>query len=279
MRHFMMRGIILIAACLAALSAPAHGQESAGVVVENTHYWLARPLGRGAVRSAAIGYPYGWHRNQRSPIHHGVDMVNPHGTPVLAAADGTVYYAGSDQAHSFGEKLNFYGNLIILQHDLIAPEGGTVFTLYGHLSQIAVSAGQRVARGERIGAVGATGIALGDHLHFEVRVGSAEDYFAVRNPELWYAPLEGTGTLIGRLLSADGVKAQGVRVTLATPKRALYTFTYADPSLPSDPAFDENFTLADLPAGCYRLRVRDTALDLPVCLRAAQTVFVEACLS
>lgn len=271
----MKRLVIILTICFVALSAPAHGQDSAGHIVENTHYWLARPLGQGAVRSAADGYPYGWHRNRQSPIHHGVDMVNPRGTPVLAAADGTVYYAGNDQTYSFGEKPNFYGNLVILQHDLIAPEGGTLFTLYGHLSWIAVEAGQRVVRGERIGAVGATGIALGDHLHFEVRVGSAENYFAVRNPELWYAPLEGTGTLIGRLLGADGAKALGVRVTLISPKRALHTFTYADPSVPSDPAFDENFTLADVPSGCYRLRVRDTALDLPICLRAGQTVFVE----
>jgi murein DD-endopeptidase MepM/ murein hydrolase activator NlpD len=102
--------------------------------MENTHYWLARPLGQGAVRSAAVSYPYGGHRNQRSPVHQSVDMVNPYGTPVLAAADGVVYYAGSDQAHSFGARPNFYGNLLILQHGLVAPEGGAVFTLYGHLS-------------------------------------------------------------------------------------------------------------------------------------------------
>ncbi len=269
---------LLMAAGCALLGAPAQAQDSAStpIVLENPHYWLARPLKKAASLSAAVGYPYGWHRNHQSPIHHGVDFVNPQGTPVLAAADGTVYYAGSDQERLFGERANFYGNLVIIQHDLEAPEGGRIFTLYGHLSYVAVQSGERVRQGDRIGAVGATGIALGNHLHFEVRIGAAESYFAVRNPELWYAPLPGTGTLIGRLLNADGSKALGIRVTLAAPKRALYTFTYADPSVPRDPALDENFTLADVPAGCYRLRVRGTALDVPVCLRAGQTVFVEA---
>ncbi|MFN7209818.1 MAG: M23 family metallopeptidase [Aggregatilineales bacterium] len=267
---------IILAACLTLLGAPAHAQDFPIRKLESAHHWLDRPLGRDANRRAAQGYPYGWHRNQRSPIHHGVDMPNAHGTPVLAAAEGTVYYAGDDQARVFGAKANFYGNLIVLQHDFEAPEGGRVFTLYGHLSRIDVQTGQRVARGERIGAVGATGIALGDHLHFEVRVGNPDDYFAVRNPELWYAPLRGTGTLIGRLLNADGSKALGVRVTLSAATFALYTFTYADPSLPSDPALDENFSLADLPAGCYSLRVRGTPLDVPFCLRAGETLFIEA---
>jgi murein DD-endopeptidase MepM/ murein hydrolase activator NlpD len=268
----------LLMICLLLSLSPALGQESDGYVVENTHYWLARPIALRANAQSAVGFPYGWHRNHQSPIHHGVDMVNPRGTPVLAAADGTIYYAGNDFERIFGEKLNFYGTLIIVQHALEAPEGGTLFTLYGHLDRIDVEIGQQVAQGEVIGAVGATGIALGSHLHFEVRVGSADDYFATRNPELWYAPLDGTGTLIGRLLNADGSPALGVRLTLSAPTRAPYTFTYSDPNLRSDPAFNENFTLADLPAGCYRLRARGTRLDVPICLKAGETVFIEAVL-
>ncbi|MCS7234549.1 MAG: peptidoglycan DD-metalloendopeptidase family protein [Armatimonadota bacterium] len=87
--------------------------------------------------------------------HHGVDIAAPWGTPVQAAAAGTVVYAGW-----FGG----YGKLVVVDH------GGGLATLYGHLSSIAVSAGQRVRRGDVVGRVGSTGYSTGPHLHFEIRV-------------------------------------------------------------------------------------------------------------
>lgn len=87
--------------------------------------------------------------------HHGVDIAAPWGTPVRAAAAGTVVYAGW-----FGG----YGKLVVVDH------GGGIATLYGHLSSIAVSAGQPVAAGDLVGRVGSTGYSTGPHLHFEVRV-------------------------------------------------------------------------------------------------------------
>lgn len=87
--------------------------------------------------------------------HHGVDIAAPWGTPVRAAAAGNVVYAGW-----FGG----YGKLVVVDH------GGGIATLYGHLSSIAVSGGQRVAAGDLVGRVGSTGYSTGPHLHFEVRV-------------------------------------------------------------------------------------------------------------
>lgn len=87
--------------------------------------------------------------------HKGMDIVAKAGTPVYAAAAGTVSYAG----YSSG-----YGNYIIIDH------GNGLTTLYAHNSTLAVSKGDQVAAGESIAAVGRTGYATGNHLHFEVRV-------------------------------------------------------------------------------------------------------------
>jgi murein DD-endopeptidase MepM/ murein hydrolase activator NlpD len=87
--------------------------------------------------------------------HQGVDMAGAMGEPIVASAGGTVVRAGW-----FGA----YGNAIDVDH------GRGITTRYGHLSRIDVAAGQRVAVGERIGAMGSTGRSTGTHLHFEVRV-------------------------------------------------------------------------------------------------------------
>jgi len=227
------------------------------------------------VVQAERGFPYGWTNKGNSPIHHGVDFLNPVGTSVIAAADGTVYYAGSDAANIFGPYANFYGNVIVIQHDFAAPEGGPVFTLYGHLSKVLVQGGQRVKRGEKIGAVGKTGIALWYHLHFEVRVGNPQDYNAVRNPELWYAPQPRTGKVIGRMVDSNGGLAMGIRYTIVTSQSVFPSWTYADASMPSDPNYHENFVLGDLPADCYRFRVRNGkggyAYDSQFCIAAGET--------
>jgi murein DD-endopeptidase MepM/ murein hydrolase activator NlpD len=86
-------------------------------------------------------------------FHPGLDLSADYGTPVHATADGIVESAGWD-----GD----YGNAIMLKH------GYGIATRYGHLSRMAVRAGQTVHRGDVIGYVGATGRATGPHLHYEV---------------------------------------------------------------------------------------------------------------
>jgi len=87
-------------------------------------------------------------------FHKGWDMPRPYGYPVKAAREGRVVFAGWRGA---------YGRLIIIKHP-----GGAV-TWYGHLSQMKVSAGDRVKKSQLIGKVGSSGNATGPHLHFEVR--------------------------------------------------------------------------------------------------------------
>ncbi len=87
-------------------------------------------------------------------FHQGLDVSAARGTPVKAAYGGTVLFAGW-----YGG----YGKLVILDH------GQGTSTLYGHLSAILVSPGQRVPQGHVIGRVGSTGYSTGPHLHFEVR--------------------------------------------------------------------------------------------------------------
>jgi murein DD-endopeptidase MepM/ murein hydrolase activator NlpD len=88
-------------------------------------------------------------------MHEGIDIAAPTGTPIWAAAAGTVVYAGW---------LGGYGNLVVVDH------GGGFATAYAHTSAILVAVGRSVAQGETIALVGSTGHSTGPHVHFEVRV-------------------------------------------------------------------------------------------------------------
>ena len=96
--------------------------------------------------------------------HPGIDIAVPEGTPIRAAADGTVSLQQSE-AESGG-----YGNYTCIDH------GGGLSTCYAHQSSFAVSLGQSVSQGAIIGYTGCTGYCFGPHLHFEVRInGSVTD--------------------------------------------------------------------------------------------------------
>lgn len=88
--------------------------------------------------------------------HKGLDIANSSGTPIMAAASGTVKYA---QYNSGG-----YGNLVIISH------GNGIETYYGHNSELYVSPGETVSQGQIISAMGSTGISTGPHLHWEIRI-------------------------------------------------------------------------------------------------------------
>ncbi|MEE8163275.1 MAG: M23 family metallopeptidase, partial [Anaerolineae bacterium] len=163
---------------------------------------MERPIGPEGQVQASRFYPYGTTASGRYLLHHGVDIKNPIGTPILAVASGTVIVAGTDQARVYGPKTDFYGQLVVVQLDR-EFHGQPVFVLYGHLSRVMARLGQRVTIGEVLGEVGMTGIAIGPHLHFEVRVG-ANAYTNTRNPDLWLKPLPGHGTIAGQLLDARG---------------------------------------------------------------------------
>jgi murein DD-endopeptidase MepM/ murein hydrolase activator NlpD len=102
--------------------------------------------------SGPITSPFGWRWGR---MHQGVDIGVPSGTPIHAAAAGTVIYCGWEEG---------YGNFVVIDH------GGNLATAYGHQSSIAVACGQQVAQGQVIGYSGCTGHCFGPHLHFEVRI-------------------------------------------------------------------------------------------------------------
>ncbi len=146
------------------------------------HFILQRPIKPPANDSVDSTYPYGsTARGTRDP-HHGVEFQSPFGTPVYAAGDGVVIFAGLDKEAIYSPWKNFYGNLVVIEHN----DG--LFTLYAHLSAIEIQKGDEVKVGQKIGEVGQSGVATGSHLHFEVRRGDMEDYFSTVNPELWLAP-------------------------------------------------------------------------------------------
>ena len=228
----------------------------ASVTVDD-HYHLWRPIGDGGVNWVDRTYPYGNTSGGRLQTHHGVEFVNPRGTPILAAADGTVVFAGSDVTTLAGPYNDYYGNVVIIQHHFSAPEGQPVYTLYGHMDRIEVETGQTVTRGTHIGSVGDSGIAQGPHLHFEVRVGDAFSFDATRNPELWIYPFRTFGTLAGRVTSASGSPLYDVTIQVKSNDITRYAFSYADDTVNPDPVFDENFTLGDLPANYYEVLVSE----------------------
>ncbi len=119
---------------------------------------------------------FGSHRSYSggpyTSYHSGVDFRAPTGTPVMAAASGTIVLA---------EQLPIHGNIIIVDH------GWGVLTGYAHLSSMQVTAGQKVSREEVLGKVGNTGQSTGSHLHWEVWVGGTSvnglQWFDTISPE------------------------------------------------------------------------------------------------
>jgi murein DD-endopeptidase MepM/ murein hydrolase activator NlpD len=87
-------------------------------------------------------------------VHRGYDLADTQGALVKASNDGKVLYCGD---------LGIYGNTVIIDH------GQSIQTLYGHLASLNCNEGKLVKKGEKIGITGATGLAGGEHLHFEIR--------------------------------------------------------------------------------------------------------------
>jgi beta-lactamase regulating signal transducer with metallopeptidase domain len=103
-------------------------------------------------------YGQATHPIERTPyFHRGIDLAASEGTPIVAAADGTVEVATTEYAPAKSA-----GTVVIVDH------GAGLKTLYAHLGPLAVKPGDRVARGQVIARVGVTGLATGPHLHFEV---------------------------------------------------------------------------------------------------------------
>ena len=130
----------------------------------------SRSQGRLVLAWPAVGIitsPFGDGRG-----HPGIDIDGITGDPVIAAGPGTVVGAGVAPPGLSG-----YGTIVAIDH------GAGLMTLYAHLSRGDVATGEHVEVGQLIGAIGMTGIATGDHLHFEVRVAGVPV-----DPMLWLSP-------------------------------------------------------------------------------------------
>ena len=110
---------------------------------------LIRPV------SGTLSSRFGVRSSIRSSLHTGLDIAAPTGTPIVAAAGGTVTFSGYKGS---------YGNMIVITH------ANGIQTYYGHCSKLYVGAGTVVSQGQTIAAVGSTGNSTGPHLHLEVRV-------------------------------------------------------------------------------------------------------------
>jgi murein DD-endopeptidase MepM/ murein hydrolase activator NlpD len=202
-------------------------------------------------------YRYGSTANGTRDPHHGVEFTNPSGTPVYAAADGIVSFAGPDEEAMYSPWSNFYGNLVVIEHE----EG--LFTLYAHLSKIDVETNHAVFTGMKIGEVGWTGGAIGSHLHFEVRRRAAEDYFSTQNPELWLVPaIDADGNAFGVLelsvLDRAGRLVRSAKFTIGyypDPSLPPAAFFYGTPYSPDLLTGSESAVFSELRPGHYRVAV------------------------
>ncbi len=196
-------------------------------------------------------------------------------------------YAGTDDQTVIGPYPGFYGNLIILQHgDFLGSQAGPVFTLYAHLSEIGVAQGQLVDRGQEIGLVGSTGAADGAHLHFEVRLGE-NSYAHTTNPVLWLEPSTRTmgGTLAGVILDRFGEPFPNLPLSLdpldtaGAETERIYLTSYYPVGLNAFPGLGENFVLADVPPGTYRLAlVAGKLVEIQVTIEPGELTFVRIAL-
>jgi Membrane proteins related to metalloendopeptidases len=221
------------------------------------HFIFQRPIHLPANDLVDETYLYGSTAKGTREPHHGVEFPNRSGTPVYAAANGTVVFAGPDVAAIYSPWPNFYGNLVVLQHK------DNLFTLYAHLSKIDVETNGVVGVGTKIGEVGRTGVAVGSHLHFEVRRGDVQDYFSTQNPELWLNPAkdasgEPLGTLMISVVDEDRklVKYAEFTIRYSSDQSQKKIKSYYGTTYPADMLKgNENAVLGELPAGHYRIAI------------------------
>lgn len=223
-------------------------------ILEPTHFWLARPIPLDGGGWVNYLYPYGTTGGGEYLLHHGIDIAGGPDTKVFAAADGEVVVAGNDLEIAYGPTTDFYGNLVVVKLDQ-DYKGKPVYYLYGHLSKVLVEPGQRVKKGEPVGFVGQSGIALGYHLHLEVRVGE-NSYAYTRNPILWMEPLPRRGVVAGRIVQARGEMPPELLVVLVgEERRETWTYRFG-PGINPDEELRENFVFADVKPGEYMLEVK-----------------------
>jgi len=240
------------------------------------HFYFARPIAADNINWPLAEYRYGG-VFFADVVHTGVDIDAAEGAPILTAGPGTVISADWGlYTEAPGDINDPYGQAVVVRHDF-GYEGQELYTVYAHMSKIIAIVGQHVETGDVLGLVGSTGATTGPHLHFEVRVGG-NTFYKTYNPELWMAPPQGRGVLVGRITDEKGdllnqylveVRPLPSEVPLRTVK------TYALGTVNGDPYYQENLVLSDLPAGIYKLlmRYKDKDVQLFVTIYPGQVTY------
>ncbi len=218
---------------------------------EIDHFYLQRPIAVDTINWPVADYRYGGIIFGPSVVHTGVDIDAPPKTPILAAADGKVIWSGNGLLSGVEGARDDYGLAIAIEHDF-GFEGQRLYTIYAHMSEVFAVDNQIVKAGDKIGQVGNTGETTGPHLHFEVRLG--KNLFAnTRNPELWIAPPQGWGVVVGRIMDEKGKPLTHIPVHIVNKDtgQEWEARTYGDKNINADEHYRENLVLSDLPAGNY----------------------------
>lgn len=224
--------------------------------------WFRRPIARPDNVYIDQTYRYGSTMGGNFQQHQGVEFNNPDGTPVHAIGAGRVVYAGPAEAGAL---------TVSIRHDNTVTANGRryrVYSTYYHNSSLAVKVGRRVRSGQVIARVGNTGRATNDHLHLEMAASPTDSIGAIvdslqrfppytTNPELWIAPLPGTGIVAGQVFDAAGHPVPQARIYGIEKREPIetpysYAETYGDKAHPH-PLYGEHFAVSDVPVGSYVL--------------------------
>jgi murein DD-endopeptidase MepM/ murein hydrolase activator NlpD len=221
------------------------------------HFYFARPIAADQVNWPVPDYRYGGVFFAPNIVHTGVDIPTPEGTPIMAAGPGTVVWVGWGLfTETPGNQGDPYGIAVGIRHDF-GYKDQQLYTIYAHMSQAIAVIGQHVETGDIIGLVGDTGATTGPHVHFEVRY-PFNSFHQTYNPELWIAPPQGWGVLVGRVTDTKGKVLQSLEVRLKSEKtkETFLVKTYGiGGAVNPDPYYNENLVLGDLPQGIYKITV------------------------
>lgn len=231
---------------------------------EPRHSWFGRPVALQEQPYVDQTYRYGSTMGGNFQQHQGIEFNGGEGMPVRAIGPGVVAFAGEAEAGA---------RTVAIRHDRTLESGDTtyfVYSVYYHNSALLTEVGARVDEGAVIARVGNTGRATNDHLHLEVHAVPVDSVGLVvdaaqrfppysTNPELWIAPLPGTGIVAGRVtdpLGAPVARARIYGLVKPEPQETPLSFveTYGDRAR-GTPAYREHFAIGDVPAGEYVLAV------------------------
>jgi murein DD-endopeptidase MepM/ murein hydrolase activator NlpD len=217
------------------------------------HFYFVSPIAANEINTPVQDYRYGGVFFE-DVVHTGVDIPAPKGTPILAAGPGTVIWAGYGVYQGGYDPTDPYGLAVTIQHDF-GYQNQVLYTVYGHMEEVDVVNGQHVETGDLLGLVGETGKVTGPHLHFEVRIGE-NSFFTTRNPELWLIPPTGWGIIAGRVMdtASQPIYDQQIIITDPVHQQNWFAWSYGKGTVNSDPYYQENLLIGDLPAGSYLLR-------------------------